>query len=881
MKGTLSRILRRLAAPFRHRDADADLHDEIAAHLQLATDEHLQRGASPGEARRLAALAFGGVDGARERHRDARSLPALDIVRQDVVYALRGFKREPGFTLIAILILALGIGANTAVFSVVNPLLLRQLPFRDAERLVWIEDTRGTGLSNLTYQVGVFEEMQRHARSFERMTAYFAFFGYGSFKLTGGGDAERVSAVNIGPEFFEVLGVRPSAGRLFAQEEMAPNGPKAVILTHALWQRRFASDPSLVGRTITINDQAYNVVGLLPADFDFGSVFAPGVKVDLFLPAVFDEMRNWGNTLSVIGRLRPGVSLDAARAEFEGLIPRLIQLRPEWQYLDARLLSLKDHVSGRLTRSLIVLWCAVGLVILIVCANLSNLLLARTAARSKEFAVRMALGAGRLRLIRQLLTEGIVLALAGAALAALLAYGLTSMLRSSATLSLPLLARVGVDATALAFTAGLAIVTGVAFGLLPALRVSGRKPQEALKEQSRGSTDGRRHVWVRSALVVAEVALACVLLVGAGLLLRSFFALQQVELGFEPSRAVVARIDPSGTLSPEQRTALLEEVRRRVAAIPGVEAVGHTDALPLDRNRSWGLQAMGQEEKPSGESLDAFVYVVGPGYFDAMGIPLKAGRDFSNEDTSTRPRVLIVSETVARHLWPGEQAVGRLADSGGNPDKPFHVIGVVADVRQTSLEEGAAPQMYVVHTQRVAGGYDLVIRSTLPSTVLTSSVRATLATIDPTLVTSEFRPVQGLVERVMSPRRFLLTLLTGFSVLALVLACLGIYGVVSYGVSQRVHEIGLRMALGATGTDVCRLVLSSTVRLAGIGVGLGLVASFMLARLIATLLFETSPTDLATFGITAALLTLVALVAAVVPAIRAACISPLTALRTE
>jgi predicted permease len=877
MIDALRRGWRRVAAQFRHSADDGELREELEEHLALAADDHVRRGASPDEARRLARLALGSIDAARERHREARALPFVDTLRQDVGYAVRGFRREPGFMAVAVAILTLGIGANTAVFSVVNPLLLRELPFRNASRLVWITNTSGGGLSGMTHRVDVFEDLQRLNRSFERVAPYFAFFGFGSYKLVADGRAERLAAVDVGPGFFELLGVQPALGRTFTREELSQNGPHAVLLTHAFWSGRFAGDPSVVGRALVINERPYTVTGVMPAGFDFASVFTPGVHVDVFVPAILDDMRQWGNVFAVVGRLRPGVSVESAQAELNRLMPRISRKYPAWGETRARVTPLKQYVSGPFTRSLVVLWGAVGLVILIACANLSNLLLARGAGRSREFAVRIALGAGRRRVVRQLLTEGLLLAAGGAIAGIALAQVLVAQLRTSATLSVPLLAHVKIDTAALIFTVVLTALAGLAFGALPAIRVSGRQPQDVLREQSRGATEGRRHAWVRSSLVVGEVALASVLLVGAGLLLRSFLELQHVDLGFEPTRAYAVRIDAGQALSADPLTARVDEARRRVAAIPEVQAVGLTDALPLDRNRSWGLRAVGQTYA-AGKQPDVFVYVVSPGYFDAMGIPLRAGRDFTRDDVVSRPPVIVINEAVARLLWRGQRAVGRQVEVNG---KPAEVIGVAADVRQSSLEETSAPQMYLPYTQSGAGGFDLVIRSTLPPAALASAVRTTLGALDPTMVTSDVRPIEALVERAVSPRRFLLSLIAGFSIVALILACLGIYGVVSYGVTERVQEIGVRMALGATAVDVCRLVVGGTLRLTIAGTAIGLIASLMLARLIESLLFDTSPTDLTTFATTAAVLTAVALLAALLPALRAAGIAPASALRAD
>jgi predicted permease len=805
----------------------------------------------------------------------------------DLRLALRGLVREPAHSLVAILILAIGIGANTAVFSVVNPLLLKPLPFRDADRLVWIANTGQTGLSTTTFRVAAYEELARQSRSFEGMTAYFAFFGYISYTLSGSGDPERLVGVNIAPRFLELLGVQPQLGRGFAGDEWNQNGPRAVMLTPGLWQRRFAGDPSVVGRTVTINAQPYLVTGVLPDDFDFASTFTPGTRVDMLVPARLEEMRNWGNTLSIIGRLKPGVSIDTARAELATLVPSIVRTMDGYQF-GTVVTDLKTQVSGPMRRALIVLWAAVGLVLLIVCANLSNLLLARTASRSKEFAVRVALGASRGRIVSQLLVEGLVLACCGAILGVPLAWALTSALKRSATLAVPLLHHVQVDGAALLATSAIAILSGLAFGAVPALRVAARPPQEALKAQGRGTTDGRQHARMRSTLVVAELALASVLLVGAGLLLKSFVHLLDVDLGFQPSRAVSFRVEVSGSgditsqiadapQQAERRRARLLDAARRVGELPGVEAAGITDALPLDRNRTWGIAVSGKVY-PQGQFPGAFVYIVGPGYLRAMGIPLRRGRDFAEHDAPASPPVIILNESHARQHFGDEDPIGHVINVNGNPKT---IVGIVADVRQTSLDETPANQMYLPYAHGGGVSSDLIVRSTLPASSLVPMVRAALAQIDSSLTVSEARPLEDLVDRAVSPRRFLLTLLGGFAGVGLLLASLGIYGVISYGVAQRVQEIGVRMALGATAANVRGQVLRETMQLALAGVAIGMVASFALARLIATLLYDTSPADPMAFGLTAALLLSVAALAGYVPAHQASRVDPMTALRAE
>jgi len=811
--------------------------------------------------------------------------PSFESLRQDISYALRSFRREPAVALIAILILALGIGANTAVFSIVNPLLLRPLPFPNADRLVWMANTGTTGLSGATFRVDWYEEFLRNNRSFEDLGAYFAFFGYGNYTLTGRGDPERLVAVDVGPRFFDVLGVRPALGRMFNEAEhhhsasaiTGTGAPRAALLGHGLWLRRFASDPNIVGTAVTINNIPVTIVGVLPASFDFSSVFTPGTRVDLFVPADLDQMRPWGNTLSIVGRLRPGVDIVQARAEFATLLPQLMEAHRDWGPIGARLTDLGDHVSGRMRASLIVLWCAVAAVLLIVCANLANLLLARASARGREFAVRIALGAGRARLVRQLLTEGVLLALAGGALGVPLAFALTTWLTTSESLSVPLLHYVRVDTAALAVTGAIACLTGVLFAAVPALKISAQRPQSLLQEHTRGTVDSARHAWIRKGLVVAEIAMAAVLLVGAGLLARSFVQLLDVELGFEPSRAVAARLDSPAASTLEERTAMGRELVRRVSALPGVEAAGLTDALPLERNRTWGIGVPGRVYGP-GERPLVFVYVVGPGYLRAMGIPVTAGRDFLEQDPMQGRNPVVVNATLARALYPDQDPIGRPAITG---TQELTIVGVVADVRQSSLDEAPVNQMYLDIARGGGGSPDLIVRTSLPPSSLGPAIRAAISEVDRRLVATDIRALDTLVDRAISPRRFLVSLLGGFSMLALLLASLGIYGVVSYGVSQRTAEIGVRMALGATGAEVRRQVLGDTLRLTLAGVAIGVGASFALARVIDSLLYATSPADPLTFGAAALVLTVVAMVAGYLPALRASRIEPMRALRAD
>ena len=630
----------RLRASGASRQLDRDFEAEREAHLRLAADDYERRGLDPAAARRQAQLAFGGRDAAHELQRDARGFSVIEAFWRDFRYAIRGLRREPGLAVVAVLILAIGIGANTAVFSLVRPILLKPLPFDRPHELVWIANSGRTGLSGATLQVATFEALRDRSQSFSDWTAYFAFFGYGNNTLTGRGDPERVSIVDVAPRFLELLGVQPAMGRLFTSEEYVLNAPAAVLVSHEYWSRRFGADRTIVGTHISVNERPTLVAGILPPTFDFASVFTPGTRVDFVKPAALDMFRRSGNTLSLIGRLKPGVSIASARAELEALAPAIRAANRDIFPFATRLTPLQEQVSGMMRRPLYVLWGAVGLVLLIVCANVSNLLLARSTARAKEFAVRLALGASRRRLFQQLALEGIVLSCLGGALGIPLAYLLTSLVKQNVTLAVPLLYQAGVDGFVLLVTAGLAIATGFVFSVLPALRVSRAQPQSALIDQNRGTTAGRRHAWIRSSLVVAELVIACVLLVGTGLLLKSFVHLLDADLGFRPAQSTVLTLRIGGDRTREQTTALLTEAARRVRQLPAVEAAGLTDALPLDRNRSWGVGVPGQTyapgTRPGGFALHRRARVHRRDGHDARGGP-RSGGDGPPHDGAGRP----------------------------------------------------------------------------------------------------------------------------------------------------------------------------------------------------------------------------------------------------
>ena len=876
-------VLRALAC-FRREALDADLREELAAHLELATDEHVRRGLSPAEARRRALVALGGVSQAVERHRDARGLQAVDNVTEDLRHALRTMRREPGFALLAILILALAIGANTAVFSVVNTLLLRPLPFPESDRLAWFTSGRDSiakgrdpgGLSGVTYTVAAFEEFQRHSSSFESLTAYDPFFGDAEFTMTGTREPQPVAAVRVASNFFQTLGVRPAYGRLFTREECLKGGPGAVLLSHAFWMRHFNGDPRVVGQAIGLNKSSTTITGVMPADFDFGSVFAPGVAIDVYVPVVMDVLRTWGNTLAIIGRLKPGVAVPAAQREADILFPQLHAVHKDWwgDYT-SHVTGLKEFVTGHIRRALVVLWCAVGTIMLIACVNLLNLLLARTAARSKEFAMRSALGATRRRLVAQLVTESLVLSGAGAVLGVALAFAITTSLARQASIALPLLAGVRVDGTALLWTVCIAVGAALLFGTVPGLKLAAGNVQPSLRDAARGTTAGRQHERLRAALVVSEVALACVLLVGSGLLLRSFLRVLEVDLGFRPEKAAVIRVAVEGSTG-EQRAGALQQMVGQVEAIPGVTAVGFSDMLPLGRNRSWGFAAKGRAYKSDDERI-CMIRVVTPGYLAAMGMQLRSGRDFTWQDGTRGHLAVIINEAAARRHWGSLDPVGRTAML--SPTAEALVVGVVADVRQQSVESGVGPEMFQPVAQADPEGGQLAIRTNRPLDTLTTDVMRTLRTLNPGQPAAALEPLQQIVDRSVSSRRFFVALVGCFGALGLLLASLGIYGVISYGVTRQRQEIGIRMALGASARQVQRTVVGRSLRLVVPGLLLGALGSLVVTRSIAALLFRTEPADPATFGAIVVLLGAVSLAAGYIPARRAARIDPLITLR--
>jgi putative ABC transport system permease protein len=800
----------------------------------------------------------------------------MNGLAQDSRYALRAIKRQPTFFAFAALIIGLGVGANTSVFSVISPLLLRPLPFEEPERLAWVAQASEGGMSAETSRTSNLRDYREMNQSFEALTGYFAFFEYQSFNLVGLGQPERLVGVGVAQNFLDVLGVPPLLGRNFDNEESVWNGRPAAILTHGFWMRRFGGDPSIVGESITINDQPTAVVGVLPPTFDFASTFAPASRVDFLRPfPISDETDQWGNTLSIIGRLKPGATLESAQADLDLITARLHEADPARWGLGAVVTSLHNQIAGDFRGAMLLLAAAAGVVMLVACANLSNLLLARGQSRRKEMAIRSTLGADRWRLVGQLTVESLILALLGGLFGGLFAYGVTRVVANTTAVSIPMLSTISIDGAALLFTLVITIFAGLLIGIVPAFQYSKAREAEVINDSSRGSTEGRRSAAFREGLVVGEVALACVLLVSGGLLLRSFLSVLDVDLGFEPEGVVAWEVETTRDF-PDfiERTAFYDQLLSRVEALPGVDAAGLTDTPPLGRNRSWSVQALGVEY-PEEATPTAFPRVVDRRYLSVMGIPLLAGRSFTADDDDESPSVIILNRNAAEMLFPGQDPVGQTVVVG----REREVIGIVDNVRHQSLEQSSGLEMYLPMTQIGYGALVMAVRSPLPLATLAPSIRAALQEADPMMPTGDFWEMQDVVDRSVSPRRFILILVAAFASTALMLAALGIYAVLSFSVSQRVPEIGIRMALGESAANVLGRVVGRTIMLAGTGIAIGAVASFAVSRLMQSLLYGIGSTDAPTFIGMAVILLSVSAVAGFLPARRAAATDPIEALR--
>jgi len=815
-----------------------------------------------------------------------REMMSVNGVVQDAAYAMRAIRRDKGFFAFATLIIGLGVGASTAVFSVMSPLLIQSLPFEVPARLVLIENGYPDGgLSGVTSRTSNVRDFRAMARSFDGIAGYNAFFDQSSYNLSGDGDPARLVGVDVTTDFLDLLGVSPVIGRNFLPEEGSGAGPsdgigtpQAIVLTHGFWIRRFGGDISVVGRSLPLNDRPVTVVGVLPEAFDFTSIFTPNTTVDFLLPwPISDATDNWGNTTTMVARLRPGVTIDAAQSDLEAVIAGLAEADPERWGLAATVSGLQERIARPFRSGMLLLAAAAGLVMLIVCVNLSNMLLARSPRRRREMAVRQTLGATRHRLVRQLLIESVMVSMSGAGVGVLLAIAATTFVSTRSGLEIPMLSSISVNPMALAFTVAIALMVGLAVGIVPALQVSEGGTAGALGGSTRGGGGSRGASRFRELLVVTEVAMACVLLVFGGLVVRSFQRVMDVDLGFAAENTVAWQLSSSREFETlPEIVAFYQEMVANVEAVPGVEAVGLVDALPLGTNRTWGMRVVDKQyEDDEGESF--FPHMVDPGYMATMGITLVEGRLFNSDDTEDGPPVIIVNEQAARTVFGGD-AIGRSVTTNDGA----MVVGVVADVRHRGLELDADNEVYFPMAQMWAfNTVDMVVRTDLPVSTIAGSVGAAVRTVEAQMPTEDYRTLDSVIQRSVSPRRFTLQLLVAFAMSALLLAGIGIYGVLSYSVTERLPEIGIRMALGESAAEVRRGVVGTTATLATVGVAIGTGVSLLGTRLLGSLLFGVGATDPLTYGAMIALLMGVALVSGLVPAIRASRTDPATALRSS
>jgi putative ABC transport system permease protein len=804
------------------------------------------------------------------------------ILWQDIRYGVRMLRKNPGLTTVAVLTLALGIGANTTIFSVVDAVLLKPLPYPEPGQLVQLR-VDWSGSPSAVIGSSTFVEAKAQSQSLAGIAAYSG----GDMTLTGAGSAQQVVAGAVTADFFPLLGVPPAWGRNFTREEDSAGGPKAVILGHGLWQSRFGGDVDVLGRTITLNEQSYTVVGILPARFQYPEPF------QLWIPLALGEagaaLASYGEgmiLLKAIARLKPGVTLSQAQAELRTISRREQSPRTDETQV-VSLVTLHEQVVGDVRRALLVLLGTVALVLLIACANVANLQLARAAARQREMAVRAALGAARWRIVRGLLTESVLLSLAGGGLGLLLAFWGVQAIGQWSGASLPSMRGIGIDAWVLAFTLGVSVITGLAFGLAPAVQAWRTDVNAAIKE-GRGDTGGYRNR-LRHLLVVSEVAMALVLLIGAGLLIKSFSRLMEVNPGFRADGVLTFQVTLTGGKSAPQIVNFVEQIVERLKTLPGVQAAAATDSLPLTDLARIGVTEI--EGRPPidfskaqrGEVTPVSRLTVTRDYFNAMGVSVKKGRPFASQDARPAAGSVLVNEVFEKRFFPGESAVGkRIRLLPGPAEASWQtVVGVVGDVRQSGLAGDVMPQVYSPDLEDMGDALSFVLRVAGEPAGLIFAVRAVVAEVEPNQALYNVMTMEQRLANTTTSRRLNTALVGGFAAVALLLAVVGIYGVISYAVTQRTREIGMRMALGARPGNVMRFVMGQGMRVVLIGAGLGLAGALALARVLRNLLFEVAPTDPATFVCVTLLLSAVALLACYLPARRAARIDPMAALRCE
>jgi putative ABC transport system permease protein len=880
----------RLRSLFRRAQADQELDDELCDHLERKTEEYVAQGMTHEEARRRARLDLAGIEQTKERCRDARRMNWIQDLTQDTRYGFRMLRKNPGFTTVAVLTLALGIGANTAIFSVVNGVLLRPLAYKDSDRLVQLighDQKRGVDFDWVSF--ANFHDWAEQSKSFQYMAAY----KFHVFNLTNVSQAQVLFGIKVSASLLPTLGAEPILGRNFRAEEDEPGRDHEVILIYDTWRQLFGANPQIIGKTLTLNDELCTVIGVMPVSFNFPPTVPvtsslPSRKTQFLTPlglAFNSGQRDW-NMLGVIARLKPDATIEQARADISTVAHNLeLQYPAQNGGVTVRVEPLLNQVVGDVRSALWIFLAAISLVLLVACANVTSLLLARSTIRQKEMALRASLGASRSRLVQQLLTESLLLALASGTLGIMLAYAGTLLLPHFSPDNLPRLGDVAIDGRVLAYTFVVSIVTGVIFGVAPSWGSSRVDVSQPLKTQGTTSTASERHSRLRSALVVSEVAVSLALLIGASLMLKSFVRLERVDPGFRADKLLtIWTVLSERKYAPQQRAAFYQQVWERIRRLPGVKSVGAIDDLPLSGIHGGGpFTIEGHPTESDNDAPNAYRCTVNVDYFKAMGIPLLQGREFTDRDREGAPTVLIVNETAARRYWPGQNPVGtRLSFTTGRMQPTWlEIVGVVKDVLHDGLDLPPKPTIYLPFLQNPPDFVVTAVRTDIDPAALTSAVREVMGAVDkdqPILMT---RTMTEIFSDAVAQRRFNTVLIVAFGAIALLLAMVGVYGLMAYTVMQRTHELGVRIALGAERWDVMKLVLGRGLRLTVIGIGFGLTMAFVLARFLSKMLFNVRQTDSATFVVVSLCLGGIALLASYVPARRAMKVDPMVALRYE
>ena len=883
----LRKLWTRMRGTVRNQQRDLELQDEIEEHVRLLSERYRGQGMTPQAAMLAARRQFGNTTLLEEDRRDMQWFPAIEALRADLTYALRMLRKNRGFATAAVVTLALGIGANTAIFSVCNAVLFKPLPYAEPNRIVTLWERQRDGTLGDVAPANLVD-WRDASRSFSGMAAVRAPSFASSFILGGQSEASRLAGADVSSSFFSVLGVRFMLGRNFLPEEDRPGQNRVAILSYAAWSERFGADRDIAGKAITLNDESYTVVGVLPAGFQFGCAaadFQARSQADIWVPLALDPQRlqRGSHTLRVIARLAPDVTLAQAQAELDVIAANMARLYPgNNRDTGIAAVSLAERVTATVRAPLEALLGAVGLVLLIACANVANLLLSRAAARQTEMAVRVALGASRGRLAQQLLTESLLLAGIGGTAGFLVALAVTAALAPHLPPDLSRAAGMAGDARLLMFTATISLTTGILFGLGPLVGTSRISAGESLKQSLRVAGVSRSRL--RNGLAVAQIAIATVLLIGAGLLTKSFWALTHVAPGFREDSILTARLSLPGSRYPDNRriAAFERELLETLTRKPGVQSAGLATYLPLSGlDNGWSFVIEGRPPLPVGTYNMAKYRPASAGYFETIGIPLLRGRSFTPSDTADSPWVTVINDSMAREHWGGQDPIGRRLQFGA--EKWRTVIGVVGDVRHEGLDGETKPEMYVPIEQapNTESSPYIVIRTALDTGAAAAELREAVAAIDRAMPVDRIQTMEQLVSGSVAQPRFRTVILAAFSMLALVMASIGIYGVMNYLVIQRTREFGIRVSMGATRADVLRLVVRRAAALIGVGTCVGLAGSVGLVRLIANLLFGTAPLDPLTFAAASALLAAVALAASYLPAWRAARVDPMVALRYE